>query len=431
MKMRGLAGAVVLLGAIAPAWAAVAARPAGCVEVPAGESLATAVAAAPAGAAICLAPGRHPGPVVIAKPMTLWGPPEAVVVSGGQGSTLQVEAADVALLGFSVDGSGGRFDLLDAAVRIHGDRARVEGLRIRSALFGILAEQCHDLVLRGNRVEGWPDKALGLRGDGIRLWEVRGARVEDNRLTDSRDVVVWYSSDSVFVRNVVERGRYGTHFMYSRHNRIEESRYVGNVVGIFAMYSRDLLVRDTLLADSGGAAGVGLGLKESGNVRMERSWIVGNTVGLYLDTSPLEPDEWNRFEGNAFRFGEVAVVFHGRAARNRFLANRFADQDEPVRVEGRGDARAAEWRGNDWDVYAGYDLDGDGVGDLPFELRSLAADLAATHPSLRFFRGTPAMALVEWAGRVVPLFRPETLLVDEKPAMRLPDPPIPEAPRAG
>ena len=37
--------------------------------------------------------------------------------------------------------------------------------------------------------------------------------------------------------------------------------------------------------------------------------------------------------------------------------------------------------------HAGFDLDGDGIGDLPYELRSLTAQLAARHPALAFFRG--------------------------------------------
>jgi nitrous oxidase accessory protein len=233
----------------------------------------------------------------------------------------------------------------------------VERVELRNALFGILAEQCRGLVLRDNVIVGHPGKALGMRGDGIRLWEVRGARVEGNRIQDSRDLVVWYSPGNTFARNQVSGGRYGTHFMYSHGNRLEESRYVGNVVGVFAMYSRDLVLRGNLIAESRGAAGVGIGAKESGDLVVEDNWLIDNTVGIYLDNSPLQPDESNRFRGNALRFGEVGVVFHGPAAGNHFVANRFADHHVAVRVEGRGSAVEAEWRGNDFDDYAGYDFD--------------------------------------------------------------------------
>jgi nitrous oxidase accessory protein len=304
---------------------------------------------------------------------------------------------------------------------------RVEGVRVEHALFGLLAEKANRVTLRGNEIVGAAEKALGMRGDGIRIWEVRDSAIENNRLSDSRDIVVWYSPGNRIVGNTIERGRYGTHFMYSHDNVVEDNRYSENVVGIFVMYSRNIEIRRNVLARSEGAAGVGLGAKESGNLVVEENWFVGNQVGAYLDTSPLYDDETNRFERNVFRLGETAIVFHGRAERNRFVDNSFRDNHTPVRVEGRGNAQDAEWRHNDFDDYAGYDFDGDGIGDIPYELRSLSGELTARNPSLAFFRGAPAMGLVELVGRVVPLFRAQTLLVDPQPRMAGRAPEMPRA----
>jgi nitrous oxidase accessory protein len=205
--------------------------------------------------------------------------------------------------------------------------------------------------------------------------------------------------------------------MYSHGNEVVGNRYVGNVVGVFAMYSRDLEIRENLFARSGGAAGIGLGLKESGNLLVSDNVFVADTTGAYLDTSPLYLDHHNRFERNVFRLCDTAVAFHSSAERNVFAGNSFRDNQTQVRVEGRGDALQVEWRRNDFDDYAGYDLDGDGFGDVPHEERSLAEDLTARFPQLAFFDGAPALALVELTGRVVPLFRARTLLRDPEPRM--------------
>ncbi len=402
-------------------------RPDTCVRVAAGDDLRQRLAEAPAGARLCLEPGEYAGPIRIERPVVLWGPREAVIRSHGSGSTVTVEASGSSLLGFTVDGSGGRFDLLDAAVRIRANDVRVEEVCIRNALFGVLAEQSNRLLLRGNEVQGTPGKVLGMRGDGIRLWEVRESRIEHNRIRDSRDLVVWYSPGNHFDGNVIEGGRYGTHFMYSHRNVVEGSRYRGNVVGIFAMYSRDLVIRDNLLAEATGAAGVGLGAKESGNLVVEGNWIVANTTGIYLDTTPLDPADHDRFVGNVVRFSDVGVIFHGPAARNDFEGNLFADNEAQVRVEGRGDATDADWAGNTWDDYAGYDLDGDGRGDVPYAVRSLSSDLVARVPALAWFRGSAALALVDLVGRAVPLFQSTTLLVDPAPRMRAQAPEPPDA----
>lgn len=402
------------------AWALLAAgpgtaQPAECRRIASGSDVQAAIDAAPEGSALCLDAGPHRGPLRVGKRLTLRGPREAVVLSAGSGSTVQLESDGSALRGLTIDGSGGRFDLLDAAVRIHADDVEVEGVAIRNALFGILVEQAHRALLRANEIEGDPKSPLGLRGDAIRLWEVRESRVEGNRVRDSRDMVVWYSPGNRIEANQIESGRYGTHLMYSHDNVIEDNRYVGNVVGIFAMYSRNLAIRRNLLAASGGAAGMGLGSKESGNLDVFENLFVANHTGAYLDTSPLHLDERNRFAGNVFRLSDAAVVFHGGAERNVFEDNVFRDNRTAVRVEGRGDASDAVWRHNDWDDYAGYDLDGDGVGDVAYEVRNLVDQLTARHPGLAFFRGTASMALVELVGRVVPLFRADTLLVDPEP----------------
>ena len=393
------------------------ARPEVCREVSPGAGLQDAIDAAPPGAALCLAPGTHSGPVRISRPLTLWGSRDAVIRSNGEGTTVRLEGEGAALLGVTVDGSGGRYDLLDAAIHVAGRSGRVEGVLVRNAVFGILIERATGATVRGNQVLGDASQPLGLRGDGIRLWETYDSTVEDNWLEDSRDIVLWYASRNRVAGNRIERGRYGAHLMYSHGNQIVGNRFVGNVTGLFVMYSRDVEIRGNVFADSGGAAGMGLGLKESGNVRVIRNLFAHNTIGVYVDTSPLWPDDRNRFEGNLFRLNGVAVSFLGRAAGNAFQGNGFRDNQVQVQVDGRGDARQAVWRNNEFDDYAGYDLDGDGTGDLPYELRSLASDWVAEAPALAFFRGTPAFALVEAIGRIVPLFEPRLVLSDPEPRM--------------
>jgi len=401
-------------------------RPVDCREVRGGE-LQAALDAAPDGAALCLAPGSFAGPVTLARGLVLWGPREAVIHSSGDGTTVRLEGDGPSLLGVTVDGSGGRFDQLDAAVHVAGTGARVEGVLVRNAVFGILVERAAAALVRGNEVEGAPELPLGLRGDAIRLWEVYDSRVEDNLVRDGRDMVLWYASRNRVSGNRIEGGRYGAHLMYSHATEITRNQFVGNVTGLFVMYSRDAEIRDNVFADSAGAAGIGLGLKESGNLQVSGNRLVHNTIGLYVDTSPLWPDDRNLFAENHFRLNSVAITFLGRSDGNALRGNLFRDNQAQVVVDGRGDARAATWYGNEFDDYAGYDLDGDGTGDLPYELRSLSSDLVADAPALAFFRGTPALALAAAIGRIVPLFEPRLILVDPAPRLARS---VFEAPRA-
>ncbi|MBK9388294.1 MAG: nitrous oxide reductase family maturation protein NosD [Planctomycetes bacterium] len=390
------------------------ARPAEGREVPAGAELQALIDAALPGDVLCLAPGSYAGPLAISKPLTLWGPADAVI-HARSGSTIVVKADRVALLGFTVEGSGQRFDLMEGGLSLTGSDLRVEGVTVRDALFGIMVLGCKRAHLAGNTVIGTGIPAMGLRGDGIRLWETEDSVVEENQMRDSRDLVVWYSSRNTLRKNEVRRSRYGTHFMYSHGNTVEDSAYVDNEVGVFAMYSRDLVLRRNLLARSGGAAGLGLGLKEAGNVTAEDNWILANTVGIYVDASPLDPSHVNVYRRNTVRYSETALSLHAAVKRTEVRENVFRDNGSVVQVGGGGDALKCRFEGNYYDSYQGYDLDGDGRGDVPFEFRRLSTQLEGRYPELALLHGAPAMSLVDIAGEVLPLFAPKRLLTDEAP----------------
>jgi nitrous oxidase accessory protein len=414
------AGAMAALLLGAAALGEVPARPPGCREVSPGSELAQILSEAVPGDALCLAPGRYAGPLRIGSGVTLWGPRDAVILSSGEGTTVRIESDGAALLGVTVDGSGGRYDQLDAAVRVQGRDLRVEGVQIVHAVYGILVERSERVVLRRNEVVGDAAQTLGLRGDGIRLWEVRDSLVEANRVADSRDCVVWYSPGNRIVGNRIERSRYGVHFMYSHDNQIRDNDLRGNVTGVFVMYSRRIDVIGNRIGGSAGAAGIGLGLKESGPLRVSGNRFVDNTVGIHIDLSPLDPADRNVFDHNELRLGDVGIAFLGPSRGNAFHDNALRDNALPVRAARGAEAQSAEWRGNYFDEYAGYDLDGDGTGDVPYELRSLSSQLQSDVPALAFFRGTPALGLVEAIGRIVPVFEPRLLVVDERPRMAPP-----------
>ena len=382
-----------------------------------GADLQAVIDAAEAGATLCLAAGSYRGPLVVGQRVTIWGPPAAVVRSPGKGTTFEIEGDGAALLGFTVDGSGGRFDTLDAAVHVVADDVRIEGIRVRNAAFGVLVEKANRASILNNLVEGPDEGPLGLRGDGIRLWETRDSEVRGNRVIGSRDMVIWYSSNNRLIDNTVVRSRYGTHFMYSHDNVVRGNRYIDNVVGIFIMYSRNLELRENLLARSSGPGGMGLGIKESGNLTVSDNTFIANTKGVYMDTTPLEPADSNTFENNAFFHSEVAILMHSSEKRNAFRGNTFVSNHSQLQVEGGGNALAVDWQGNSFDDYVGYDMDHDGFGDIPYELRRLSSQLESTYPQLQFFRGGITLELLDAISSMFPMLEPETTLVDPRPRL--------------
>jgi nitrous oxidase accessory protein len=397
-------------------------RPQACAVVEAGADLAAAIAAAGPGDAICLEPGEHAGPVRIDRAVELWGPRSAVIRGTTPGSIVVVAAAGARLAGFTVDGTGGRFDKLDAAVHVVADDVTVEGVAVVHAVYGILVERTRRVTVRGNHVRGDAATAMGLRGDTIRLWETHDSVVADNLVEDGRDVVIWYSRNNRVTGNRVVRGRYGAHLMYSHDNLIEDNQLISGVVGVFVMYSRGVTLRRNLVLDAGGAAGMAIGLKDSGNIVLEDNVLVRNTTGIYIDQSPGQRGDTLAVRGNVIRQCEAAMGFHTTPFDTEISGNDFADNVETVRVGSGIEPSHAFWHRNYFDDYVGYDLDGDGTGDLPHEVKSASEELITRHPNLAFFRGTPTLGIVDAASKLLPIWAPRTFLVDEAPRMSGRDP---------
>ncbi|HEY5948259.1 MAG TPA: nitrous oxide reductase family maturation protein NosD [Kofleriaceae bacterium] len=389
-------------------------RPADCREVTPRESLQAAV---DSGATVlCLAPGRHEGPIRIDRAVTVWGPREAVIAAE-RGSIVMITGSGAQLLGMTVDGTGGSFDALDAAVKVTGTDIRIEGIAITNAVYGVLVEKSERVQVIGNHVHGDNETAMGLRGDTIRLWETRDSVVENNFVEDGRDVVIWYSSGNRIENNRIVRGRYGAHFMYSHNNIVRHNELRGGVVGVFAMYSRGLVLSDNTIVDAAGAAGMGIGIKESGNLTLEHNLLVHDAVGIYIDSSPLQLTDTLVIRNNVLRLNQVGFVFHASGHRISIEDNDLADNDVQVRVDGGGTATDVDWRGNYFDDYTGYDFDDDGRGDVQYELRSASGQLVAEHADIALFRGTPALRLVDAAAHLDPLFQPQLVLTDPTPRM--------------
>lgn len=386
------------------------------------------IAAAEAGATVVVPAGEYAAPVTIDKPLVLAAQGVVVINAAGVGDAVRITAPDVTLRGFHIRGTGDSLDQQNAGVVVSAPRAVVEDNSLEDVLLGVLLNGSPDTLVRGNRIQG---KRLDLarRGDGIRLWSSDGARIEGNRVRGVRDVVVWYSKGVRLTGNSVRDSRYGMHFMYASGGILERNVLAENSVGLFLMYSHDVVLRHNTFERNRGPSGYGIGLKDMDGVLAEQNRIVGNRVGMYVDNSPSRQDVLQHFRGNTFAFNDTALAFLPSVQRNRFSGNEFHENIEQVAILGSGELKGNDFtvdgRGNFWSDYAGFDADGDGVGDVPYRAMSLFENLIDREPKLRLFIYSPAHQAIELASRAFPIVRPQAKVTDSAPLMR--PAPIPPA----
>lgn len=365
---------------------------------------------------IRLAPRAYHGDFRVSRRVTLRGEVGAELVGSGTGTVLSIEAEGARVENFVVRHSGRRHTHEDAAIKATANGIEIRRVRVSDALFGISLGPCRACVLEGAEVHG----DLGdheLRGDAIKLWEASDSRVQGCVVENGRDVVVWYSRRVQLIDNWVEHSRYGAHFMYAHDSVLKNSRFLHNVVGVFVMYSQGLRVENNVFAGARGAAGMGIGFKESDGVSLSGNSVVANTKGVYLDRTPRSPEHPVRFEGNVLALNETALSFHSSEHGVAFHDNDFRRNHVAVEVEGGGDATAVDFSHNYWSEYVGYDLNRDRIGDVPYDVKRLASELTEAHPSVRLMDGTLAMGLIDVMARAVPVFSAERLLSDPEPKM--------------
>jgi nitrous oxidase accessory protein len=192
------------------------------------------------------------------------------------------------------------------------------------------------------------------------------------------------------------------------------------------MYSTGVRVEGNRFLRHRGATGVGLAFKESDDVVVRDNLLSGNHVGLYVDGTPRVADGQCEITANVIAGNETGLVLLSSASGNLITGNRFDANARQVRVAGGGQA-ANSWtragRGNYWSDYAALDADGDGVGDTPYRAREWFEGLEDRVPEAPLLWGSVAVAAVDFAAQLLPIFPPRLLVEDPAPLMNAPVPP--------
>jgi len=361
--------------------------------------------------------GTH-APFIVEKSVRLIGVNNPVVDGEGEGTVVIITADDVYMSGFTIRNSGTNNSHEDSGLVIQADRVTAENNTLDNVLFGIYFADSEDGVARNNIVRGY-DFDLARRGDGMRVWFSSNVLLENNYVSITRDILIWYADDITITGNTFTDARYGLHFMYSDNAWVEHNHFTYNSVGAYLMYSTGLRVINNDLSYNRGPSGYGIALKDMDDAILRDNWIIGNRAGLYLDNSPALYEGVNEYTGNVFAYNDIGIAQLPNVERNQFTGNIFLDNTQQVSVRGRGTLQGNIWtvdsQGNYWSDYAGYDAENDGIGDMAYRSEDLFDTLTDEQPNLRFFLYSPASLAIDLAASAFPSLRPEPRLVDDAP----------------
>lgn len=377
------------------------------------RSLRGAVEEADSGAVLSLSAGLYrERDLVIDTPLTLRGEAGAVISAEGKGSVLLVYADSVTIRDLEIRGSGISFMNDNAGILLEGVRgARIENVTLTDNFFGIYLAQTSGSILRGNRL-----KAEGTRetqsGNGIHLWYSRDITIENNIIEGHRDGVYFEFAREVTLRGNRSEGnlRYGMHFMFSDECMFEDNIFRNNGAGVAVMYTDKVMMRGNRFLDNLGSSAYGLLLKEIRQSHVIENEFLNNSVGIYMEASSRNRIKRNDFESNGWAVKVMANSMDNQFVENNFLANTFE-----VSTNSRQNFNI--FNRNYWSRYSGYDLDRDGIGDVPHHPVRLFSILIERQPEAMLLMRSLMVELLDTAERIMPVLTPEEL-ADSKPLMK-------------
>jgi nitrous oxidase accessory protein len=120
--------------------------------------------------------------------------------------------------------------------------------------------------------------------------------------------------------------------------------------------------------------------------------------------------EQNVFDNNGWALKIQASCNDNTVTRNNFIGNSFD-------VATNGTLVLNSFTNNYWDKYEGYDLNRDGIGDVPYRPVSVYAMIAERNPVTMMLFRSFITSLLDKAEKTIPGFIPENLK-DDRPKMK-------------
>lgn len=367
-------------------------------------------------------PGVYTGAIVIEKKVELVGINYPQIDGGGRGDTITVKADGVTVQGFEVTGSGRKLETSDAGIKISSSGNIIRDNTITDNLFGIYLNKSSHNVLEGNLIKGRPVKGTlnqdqskdtpytglhptfaGDAGDGIHLFAASGNKVVNNIIQNTRDGIYFnYADSNQLMGNQISNVRYGIHYMYSNDNNFESNVLTHNVAGAALMFSKRISFKNNVFAHSRGQRSYGLLFSTCDNSSAEGNMIIDNTRGAFFDVSLH-----NVFRNNMVASNDVGIDLISSSTDNLFVGNNFIGNLQQVAMiagqVGEGNVFFKDGQGNYWNDYRGFDLDRNGIGDVPYLGGDPFTYLMKKVPAVRLFLNSPAATALEFSERMFPI----------------------------
>ncbi len=351
------------------------------------------------------------GNIIINKRIVFIGKEYPILDGQKKYEVLSIKADNVIVDGFKIIKSG--YATLDdpCGIKVYNrNHVSIQNNILDDNFFGIYIQNGTNCIIKNNRLLAYGIDEQQI-GNGIHCWKSDSLQIIGNTISGHRDGIYFeFVTNSVIWRNTSTKNiRYGLHFMFSNDDAYISNVFKGNGAGVAVMFTKRVKMFHNYFEENWGDAAYGLLLKE-----ISDSYIIGNkfsknTSGIFMEGTSRILVEKNIFEANGWGMKIQASCMDNEIKNNNFVGNTFD-------ISTNGSLVLNTFNSNYWDKYEGYDLNKNGVGDVPFHPLSLFAVLTENNPSAMLLFRSFMITLLDKSEKVLPSITPDNF-IDNYPLM--------------
>jgi nitrous oxidase accessory protein len=350
--------------------------------------------------------------IVIDKPLTIIGINYPIIDGELKGEIITIVADNVTVDGLFIINVGTSYTEDYAAIRVKRSKNFIiQNLVLEKLFFGIYLEKSSFGKVYHNKIIGDAIEEYN-SGNGIQLWYSNHIEIEHNYVEHVRDGIYLEFSDDCLIKNNVsaENLRYGLHFMFSNNDIYQDNTFENNGAGVAVMFSKKIKMLNNTFKENWGTASYGMLLKEINDAEIIGNSFEENTIGINIEGTNRIIYKNNNFINNGW-----AIKVRGACYANQFLKNNFLYNSFDISYNSNVNDNIFD--NNYWSNYTGYDLDKDGIGDIPFRPVKLFSYIVNRTPETIILLRSLFIDIIDFSEKVSPVFTPDNLL-DLNPSIK-------------
>lgn len=352
------------------------------------------------------------GNIIIDKKIVFIGKGLPVLDGEKKHEVLSIRADSVVVDGFKVIKSAYATITDPCGIKVYNKaHVVIQNNVLEDNFFGIYLQNSQNCTIKNNHLiaHGKEEQQLG---NGIHCWKSNDILIIGNRIDGHRDGIYFeFVYDSLVWRNICTNNiRYGLHFMFSHSNSYITNVFRNNGAGVSVMYTKNVKMFNNTFDQNWGASAYGLLLKEISDSYIFNNKFTANTSAIYIEGSSRNKIEKNQFNENGWAMQIQANSMDNEVINNNFRGNTFD-------MGTNGSLVLNIFDSNYWDKYEGYDINKDGIGDVPYHPLSLFAVLIENNPSAMLLFRSFMITLLDKSEKVLPSITPDNF-IDNKPLMK-------------